>query len=88
MPRLAKEQSEICIVCAIDLFNPFCNGRARDASASAIVPCRDAPDAANFNSLPIQSGVAYDDCHVADERVGMPTRVYQAAPKPHRATEV
>ncbi len=71
MPRLAKEQSEICIVCAMHLFYRFCNSRTRDTAASAIFPCRYTADAANFDSLPIQSRVAYDDCYVADERVGM-----------------
>ncbi len=71
MPRLAKEQSEICIVCEMYLFYPLCNGCTRDTSASVIVPCCYTPNAANFDGLIIPSRVAYDDCRVADDRVRM-----------------
>ena len=71
MPRLTKEQPEICIVCAMCLFYRLANGRARDTSASVVVPRRYAADAANYDRLIVPSPVAYDDSHVADDRVRM-----------------
>jgi hypothetical protein len=69
MPRLAKEQSEIGIVCAVYLFYRLRNGCTCDTSTSVIVPCRHTPNAADFDGLITPSRVADDDRRVANDRV-------------------
>ena len=71
MPRLAKEQCEICIVRAMYLIYRLRDGCTRDTPASVIILRRNTPNAANFDGSIIPSRVAYDDPHMSDDRVRM-----------------